>query len=197
MTNLQDLELPKLMVDDSEKDGHAEIVMDYIISWTLRNADVKHNGKRPILYGYCREILATLLGVELDDDTIFERVEVWKQEQKIDLWVELNVKRGDAIERHAILVEDKYYDNLRYDESGRCQLEIYKERFDRHYAVQSEEWHKHYLVISCIERTDPKFENFYSIAPILGFKTFSFYEIFGKNRLSCESDIFNEFWINW
>ena len=31
--------LPKLMVDSSEKDGKAEIVMDYVLSWCLRRAD--------------------------------------------------------------------------------------------------------------------------------------------------------------
>ena len=96
-----------------------------------------------------------------------------------------------------IFIEDKYYDKLRDNDGGVCQLEIYKERFDKHYATQSEEWHKHYLLISCIDREDEKFEKYYSVASLLGFKTFSFYEIFGKNRQACESDIFNEFWINW
>ena len=27
---------PFLMCDDSEKDGHAETMMDYVLSWSLR-----------------------------------------------------------------------------------------------------------------------------------------------------------------
>ena len=55
------MELPKLMEDDTEKDGRPELVMDYIISWTLRRADFKCSIEKPILYGYCREILACYL----------------------------------------------------------------------------------------------------------------------------------------
>lgn len=31
-------EMPKLMNDSSDKDGHAETIMDYVISWCLRRA---------------------------------------------------------------------------------------------------------------------------------------------------------------
>ena len=179
------------MVDDSEKDGHAEIVMDYVLSWTLRCADVQYRDEKPILYGYCREILARLLDITLWDDVMFEDVKVWKQEQRIDLWVELTVKRGDSTEQHAILIEDKYYDELH---DG--QLERYKRAFDAYYAKESIAWHKHYVLISCVERSE-KFEQQYGIAPTLGFKTFTFYEVFPKGAEMCESDIFNEFWIRW
>lgn len=188
---LYQIELPMLMEDDSEKDGRAEIVMDYIISWTLRRADILCSTEKPILYKYCRQILATLLGLKLEDDMVFEMVKVWKQDQNIDLWVELTVRQGNTSQRHAILIEDKFYDKLRDH-----QLETYKEIFDNHYAKQNEEWQKHYLLISCVERGE-KFDRLYGIAPTLGFKTFSFYEIFGKDHEECESDIFNEFWIRW
>ena len=42
MTNhnvVEKKELPKFMVDSSDKDGKAEIVMDYVMSWCLRRAD--------------------------------------------------------------------------------------------------------------------------------------------------------------
>ena len=132
------IEIPKLMEDDSEKDGRPELVMDYIISWTLRRADVKCSVEKPMLYGYCREIMAILLGLSLDDGTLFEQVKVWKQDQDIDLWVELQVDRKGIREHHAILIEDKFYSQLRPN-----QLENYKERFEAHYAVQGDEWHQH------------------------------------------------------
>lgn len=69
---MNEMELPRLMVDDSQKDGPAEHVMDYIISWTLRRADCKCRGEKPILYGYCRQILARLLGLRLEDDIVFD-----------------------------------------------------------------------------------------------------------------------------
>lgn len=186
------VEIPKLMDDDSEKDGRPELVMDYVISWTLRRADIKCSIEKPILYGYCRAIFAKILGVSLDDSTLFEQVKVWKQEQDIDLWIELQLNRNGICQRHAVLIEDKFYSQLRPN-----QLENYKERFEAYYATQSDEWHKHYVLITCIERGDSKFEEYYGKAPSLGYKTFSFYEIFGKNHKESESDIFNEFWLRW
>ena len=51
-------ELPKLMVDSSEKDGKAEIIMDYVLSWCLRRADeICQKDNKPILYEYCRYML--------------------------------------------------------------------------------------------------------------------------------------------
>lgn len=186
------MELPKLMEDDSEKDGRPELVMDYIISWTLRRADFKCSIEKPILYGYCREILAKLLGITLDDNTLYEQVRVWKQDQDIDLWIELQINRNGAIEQHAILIEDKFYSKLRPN-----QLENYKERFEAHYVAQPDEWYRHYVLITCIDRRDSKFEEYYGKATSLGFMTYYIEEIFGKNHKECESDIFNEFWLRW
>lgn len=186
------IELPKLMEDNSEKDGCPELVMDYIISWTLRRADVKCSVEKPILYGYCREILAKLLGISLDDNTLFEQVRVWKQDHKIDLWIELQINRNGAIEQHAILIEDKFYSKLRPN-----QLENYKKRFESHYAAQTDEWYRHYVLVTCIARNDKKFEEYYGKAPSLGFMLYNLNEIFGSNHKACESDIFNEFWLRW
>lgn len=196
------VELPKLMVDSSEYDGKAEIVMDYVISWCLRRADVICSKEKPILYNYCRTMLAMLLGIELKDSITFENVEVWKQEYNIDLWVELQVNREGMLERHAILIEDKYYsklhESLDSDGGHRNQLEVYKERFDNHYTQQTEEWHKHYALITCIDRDDPKIA-MYDIAQSFGFEIYSFYDLLGKERdyEDSESDIFNEFWLRW
>lgn len=194
--------LPKLMVDSTESDAPAEIMMDYVISWSLRRADVVCKDEKPILYRYCRAMLAMLLDVELDATTTFESVETSKQYDGIDLWVELTLNRNGQRERHAILIEDKYYSKLRdtRDDDGeyRNQLEVYRKRFDGYYDEQPEQYHRHYALITCVDREDPKFA-MYDIAPQLGYKTFSLGELLDENcnhELS-ESDIFNEFWILW
>ena len=196
------VELPKLMVDSSENDGKAEVVMDYIISWCLRRADVICRYEKPILYNYCRIILATLLEIELNDAIEFQEVKVWKQDNNIDLWVELQVFRDGGFEKHAILIEDKYYTGLHLsrdtDGEYRNQLEVYKKKFDGFYAQQAAECHKHYALITCIDRTDPNFA-MYDIAASFGFKTYTIYD-FLSNECECEeseSDIFNEFWFRW
>lgn len=191
--------MPQFMRDSSSNDGHAEPVMDYVISWCLRRADVICKDEKPILYSHCRFMLGKLLGIENIDDVLFADVKVRKQEQYIDLWVELTKACQGKITKHALLIENKYYTGLHdtndTDGKRRNQLEVYKKKFEAHYNSQSETWQKHYALITCIERSDSKFEQ-YRIAKDFGFKLFSFYELL-ENDTQTESDLFNEFWYRW
>ena len=191
--------MPQFMRDSSSNDGHAEPVMDYVISWCLRRADVICKDEKPILYSHCRFMLGKLLGKKNIDDVIFSNVKVWKQDQYIDLWVELTVACQGEITKHALLIENKYYTGLHdtndIDGEKRNQLEVYKKKFDAHYNSQSETWQKHYALITCIERNNSKFEQ-YLIAEEFGFNLFSFYELL-ENDTQTESDLFNEFWYRW
>lgn len=192
--------MPQLMRDDSDKDGKAEIVMDYVLSWCFRRADAICKEEKPILYSHCRYILAKLLCITLSSDVEFRNVKVWKENQNIDLWVELELKQEDSVTKHAILIENKYYSKLHdtKDEDGvqRNQLYVYKRDFDAHYSKdENSEWQKHYALITCIERTDKKFDQ-YKIADEFKFNIFSFYELV-ENDIQTESDIFNEFWYRW
>lgn len=144
-------------------------------------------------------MLGKLLGMGNIDDVIFSNVKVWKQEQYIDLWVELTKACQGKITKHALLIENKYYTGLHdtndTDGKKRNQLEVYKKKFDAHYNSQSETWQKHYALITCIEREDGKFEQ-YRIAEKFDFNLFSFYELL-ENDTQTESDLFNEFWYRW
>ena len=192
--------MPQFMRDSSQNDGNAEPVMDFVISWCLRRADVICKDEKPILYRHCRFMLGKLLSIENTDDVIFSNVKVWKQDQNIDLRVELEVERKGEITKHALLIEDKYYTNLHdatdTDGKKRNQLEVYKKKFDAHYADKpNEDWKLHYALITCIERNDNKFEQ-YRIAEKFDFNLFSFYELL-ENDKQTESDLFNEFWYRW
>lgn len=198
------IEMPKLMVDSSENDGKAEIVMDYVLSWCLRRADIIcMNDNKPILYRFCRNMLALLCDIDLNDSVIFKEVKVWKEDQRIDLWVELIIENNGVPYKHAILIENKYYSSLHdskdLDGCYRNQLQVYKNKFDAHYNKEPDTWIKHYNLITCIERSDPKFSAYYDIAKSFGFKVISFYEMLGdKTEYEyTESDIFNEFWLRW
>ena len=193
--------MPQFMRDSSSNDGHAETVMDYVISWCLRRADVICKDEKPILYSHCRFMLGKLLGIKNTDDVIFSNVKVRKQDQHIDLWVEVDVEQMGKITKYALLIENKYYTGL-HDATGtdgkrRNQLEVYKKNFDAHYADKSnEDWELHYAVITCIERSDiGKFEQ-YRIAEDFGFNLFSFYELL-ENDTQTEIDLYNEFWYRW
>lgn len=195
-------ELPKLMVDSSEKDGKAEIVMDYVLSWCLRRADeICQKDNKPILYEYCRYMLGKLCEIDVNDSVNFKNVEVWKEDQNIDLWVELDVEINDTSQKHAILIENKYYTGLHLtrDSDGeyRNQLEVYKKRFDEHYSKKEEEWKLHYNLVTCVERESPAF-TMYDIAKDFGYQVHSFYDmLISPEPEPTESDIFNEFWIRW
>lgn len=194
--------LPKLMVDSSEKDGKAEIVMDYVLSWCLRRADeICQRDNKPILYEYCRYMLGKLCEIDVNDSVNFKNVEVWKEDQNIDLWVELDVEINDTSQKHAILIENKYYTGLHLtrDSDGeyRNQLEVYKKRFDEHYSKKEEEWKLHYNLVTCVERESPAF-TMYDIAKDFGYQVHSFYDmLISPEPEPTESDIFNEFWIRW
>ena len=137
----KDKSLPRLMRDSSETDGKAEIVMDYVLSWTLRRAAKECDiDNKPLLRHYCRYMLGLLLEIPMSDDVIVSEVKVWKEYWNIDLWVEVALQCNGETEHHAILIENKYYTMLHnsYDDDGvpRNQLEVYKKKFDRHYADQ-------------------------------------------------------------
>ena len=192
--------MPQFMRDSSSNDGHAEPVMDYVISWCLRRADVICKDEKPILYSHCRFMLGKLLSIGNTDDVLFTDVKVWKQKQDIDLWVELTVACQGEMSKYALLIENKYYTGLHdtndIDGKRRNQLEVYKKKFDAHYADKSnEDWKLHYALITCIEGDSGKFEQ-YSIAKDFGFNLFSFYELL-ENDTQTESDLFNEFWYRW
>ncbi len=195
---------PQLMKDSSEVDGHAEAVMDYVLSWCLRWSETKYEDIRPILNRYCRYMLLKLVEKNPCDNVIVEHVDVWKQSQKIDLWVEARLVVNGIEELHAILIENKYYSplHLSKDEDGeyRNQLEVYKKKFVTHYAGMCA-WHLHFAVITCMERTDDNFVATYDEKEIghLGFKLYSFDDMLNETMsIDSESDIFNEFWLtNW
>lgn len=175
----------QLMFDSTETDGNKEPLMDYIISWTLRHAadDFK---KEKTLWLYCRQILGKIIGKTIKEDDSLSEICVYKQERKIDLWVEFKLNDED----HAILIEDKYYGELREK-----QLEDYKQKFDKYYKKNEQSYTLHYCLISCIQRDDKKFNLYYDKAKDLEFKLFSLKELVADIKEPSGSDIFDEFWL--
>ena len=98
---------PRLMKDSSEVDGHAEAVMDYVLSWCLRWSETKFKDIKPTLHRYCQNMLFKLIEKNTHDNIIVENVDVWKQSQKIDLWVEAKLVVNGNEEWHSVLIENK------------------------------------------------------------------------------------------
>lgn len=173
-----------LMIDSTRSNGPAEIVMDYIISYTLRSAF--NNETKPLFEKAARSILFKLLG-KFDQGQQIIDVKVWKQWKRIDLTVEVTLKEGDSKEKHVIIIEDKYY-SAPHDN----QLQRYKESAEEYYK---DEWKKHYVVITAVYRSDKTFDDIYSEVEKDGFNIYSLNELVKDVNEPTESDIFNQFWL--
>lgn len=172
-----------LMLDSTNGDGKAEIVMDYIISYTLRSSV---NSEMPQFKEAARFILFKLLNINDIEQKIIS-VKVWKQWRQIDLTVEAILLENGAEKKYAILIEDKYY-TAPHDN----QLSRYKEIFDSYYSAEFE---KRYVLITAIYREDKNFDKCYSNVTRDGFTIYSLNELIPANQEKTGSDIFNQFWL--
>ena len=205
---MNNMEKSLLMCDSTEGSGKAEIVMDYVMSWSLRHATEEY-AKKKDLYHYCRYMLYKLLQINDPlNNIVFTEVKVWKEWQYMDLCAEVKLKNNGEDEYYALLVEDKYYSPLGYkkDSGGnvRCQVDVYKEIFEKHYnsIPEKQNYIRRYALVSCFESDDEKIK-MYDEAKNYEFRVFGFYDIIdeqfwneqaGKFKDS-ESEIFNEFWL--
>lgn len=186
------------MHDNTEnKDGKIETIMDYTISWTLRRAQKCFSEDKPTLYSYSRRILGKLLNKDIDESVSVEEVKVQKQHHNIDLWIDVYLSINGYPEKHAILIENKAYSFIHNsrDEDGeyKCQLEVYKKKFDREYKER--EVIKHYVLITCHEE-EMRLSALMEICDKYDFKVLSLTKIQANHKeADTESDIFNEFWL--
>ena len=187
---------PFLMCDDSEKDGHAETMMDYVLSWSLRCTKypfVKDN--KPLLYHYCKYMLCKLID-RLQDMKIItiDDVRVWKQERYVDLWVEIDLHIDSREEHHAILIEDKYYTGVHDD-----QLTRYRQIFEDYYQDKKDyqKNNRHYVLITCQYDNNDHYKQLAKAAKENDFDIYNIFDIVDKSLgyKKTESDIFNELFL--
>jgi len=190
---------PFLMWDDTEKDGHAETIIDYVLSWCLRCAKysfIKDN--KPVLYQYCKYMLCKLLDRLQDMNNIaIDDVRVWKQERYIDLWVEVELHVEDRKEYHAILIENKYYTGIHDN-----QLERYRQIFEQYYSDKSDYLKRnlHYALVTCLYDVDTHYAPLATTAKENKFDIYHLFDLVDAslNYKESESDIYNELFLrNW
>ena len=189
-----------LMCDSTEGDGKAEIVMDYIMSYSLRHAESKYLIEKPALCRYCRYMLGELLEFNIDDETPITSVKVWREWKCIDLCVEVTIGEEEKGDHYAILIENKYYGRLRENQLGDYQ-KVFDEYYDT-YGIPKE--NRRYKLVSCFEEKEDV-EAMYSneIEKVKLFTALPFYDLINKKYWhgevdayeETESEIFNEFWL--
>lgn len=195
-----------LMCDSTEGDGRAEIVMDYVMSWSLRHAEDRYKTKElSVLSNYCRYMLGVLLDIQIEENTYVESVKVWKEWQYIDLCVEAVIKQGDVTNRYALLIENKYYSKLHDN-----QLQRYQKIFDAYYDEKNKnikgkgnKWKLRHKLVTCCDRKQQLEELYAEGLKNSYFKGLTFYRLLSptywdkqqKKYVDSESEIFNEFWL--
>jgi hypothetical protein len=133
------MELPSFFKDNSNSDKFEEII-DFFLSWTLRCADYRYSIEHKSIQRQALKILSTLLFENSNElnNRIVSEVKVWKQEDHVDLWVELKIDD----ELHAIIIENKMYSSIRQN-----QLENYKKNAEDYYGNQGRKIQLHFVFI--------------------------------------------------
>ena len=186
---------PFLMWDNTEKDGHAETMIDYVLSWCLRCTKYRYvKDRKPILYQYCKYMLCKLIDRLQDMNNItIDDVRVRKQERYVDLWVEVDLHIDKKKEYHAILIENKYYTGVHDD-----QLKRYRRIFDEYYNKLSDhETNRHYALITCLYDVDPHYTPLEAVVKENKFDIYHLYDLADRslNYKESESDIYNELFL--
>lgn len=185
-----------LFMQDSSRSNHGyETMLDYQISWLLRLAKEE---KDDWLHKVARNVLLKMIEKEKDSNVKINRVEVWKQWERIDLTAEIELEVNNLTERHLVVIEDKAY-TLIHNE----QLKRYTETVNAHYRNNGRNsYNKHFWVISFFDREEECFKSLqkqcddYKEAK---WKLLSFYDVIGWKEgepfPDTKCDLFDEFWL--
>lgn len=177
-----------LMKDSSEKGGHIETMLDYILSWTIRRASVIYATEKPQLYKYCREILFNLLGIKDYEHIKVQSVETWKQWNYIDLHANVELEYDGQTEHHAILIENKAYTSVHDN-----QLMRYKQIFEETYSNTPFQAYLNFVLVTCFDNPP---ECLIQACKESDFRCLPLLDLFSnEQKEESESDLFNEFWL--
>ena len=185
-----------LFMQDSSRNNHGyEAMLDYQISWLLRLAKEEKNDW---LHEIARSVLFKLIEKENDSDVKINRVEVWKQWERIDLIAEIEIEVNNQTERHLVVIENKAYTLIHDD-----QLTRYTYTVNSYYHDKGRNsYKKHFWVISFFDREEEWFKVLQKQCDDYKEKKWrllSFYEVIGweegKDFPDTKSDLFDEFWL--
>lgn len=181
------------MSDSSRSNYGYEAMLDYQISWLLRLAK---DDKKDRLHDVARSVLFKLIEKENDSNVKINRVEVWKQWERIDLTAEIELEVNNQTERHLVVIEDKAYTLIHDD-----QLKRYTETVNAYYHDKGRNsYKKHFWIISFFDRDEERFKTLQKQCDnYKEWKLLSFYEVIGwkegEEFQDTKSDLFDEFWL--
>lgn len=179
---------------DSSMSKGSEAVMDYIMSWALRNVVNKDVEKKsPNLHHQCKYMLCKLLEKEHFNDYNVDIVKVWKEWENIDLFVEVELHNKDGNnERHIIVIENKVYSTMKPNQRDEYPKKVVE------WKDQDDDWKDaktHYCVVTCCTPSDSSYENLKTFCSGTDWRVLSSEEIVDWYvNTYTESKLFNDFW---
>lgn len=182
------------MTDHSEGDKGKEAVMDFQVSWVLRMAaDEDYSKDKPFFRLYSRYILFKLLGKPFPNKEEIVSVRVWKEWANIDICAEVELKIGEKIEFHVLLIENKVYTQMKP-----WQRDEYPKALEKFYQAHGRgEYKPHIILITCTD-SDAEYEEMRKFCENTDWQVISIYDLIFDLNKETESELFNEFWIyNW
>lgn len=186
---------------DSGNSDNKELIIDYMLSWTLRMSCVEDDGYNKIRE-YCTKILSKMIFNDINkvDESYksIQSVKTWKQWKRIDLCAEIEfIDKEDKVSKHALSIENKAYSCIHSD-----QLNRYKKIFEEEYNGTDFENNLHYVYFTIKDR-----DKIYGDEILCGeakFQCHTMDEIRdclwanSEDLIPTGNDIFDEFWIkNW
>lgn len=184
----------KFMTDHSEGDKGKEAVMNFELSWVLRMAaDEEYIKDKPIFRLFSKYMLCRILNISPSTVQIIT-VKVWKEWEKIDLCVEVELIKEGKTEYHFILIENKVYTNMK-----QWQRDDYPKTLNQYYenSHDKKNYVPHQVLITCAE-TNAELKKAEDFCKDTDWKVLSIYDIILDLNIETESELFNEFWIyNW
>lgn len=180
------LKLPSFFKDQSKSYKYEELI-DYFISWTIRCSDLiyENNG---LINKYSKKILSKLI---FDDEKVLDskrikNVQVWKQSDNIDLWIELEIENDP--QKIVLIIESKMYSSIRDN-----QLKKYKTFIENYYSDR-----KDYKLNFVLLRPDYEHDYEKDFCYEQGFLHINIEELQELlNEGETGNYLFDEFWFNW
>lgn len=172
-------------------EGERETILDFQLSWMLRNV-INYNikEKQPKLYYQCMFLFKKLL----DPDNIWSGKQVklldiktFKQWKKTDLLVNVRLMVDKVEEFHVLLFENKYASEITDSQRDYNPLKV-KEEYDSY----GFDYTLHQYLITCRELNN--IESYIVCCQNTDWKVYSIEELIDPN-IETESDLFNEFWL--
>ena len=191
--------MPHFFYDDDTASFEAEIMIDFFISWTLRCSVEEYKQENELVQEYSKSILLFLLGDKLkgvaDSDIFIKKVNTWKQWERIDLIVDIELEVRGVKQEYVIVFENKLYTHIHDN-----KLDRYAESINLFYnkSNNKEGFEKVFIFLTASDEVSDEDKEAceQSIEKYRPLTVFELRNSFGDMKQTGH-DLFDEFWFRY